>query len=80
MPREAFEQAREVFKTIGQAFDIAAEKVKSDEKAATVGKKGQDLMDKIGGGDGAGAGNPLEGFGQELNAKSNAGLGMPPMG
>jgi len=85
MPREAFDQAREVFKTIGQAFDVAAEKVKADEKTATAGKKGDELMAKIqdglGGGQAAGGdAGPLAGFGQELSAKSNSGMGMPPMG
>lgn len=69
MPREAFDQAREVFKTIGQAFDAAAEKIKADEKLNSADQKGQALMDKLSPED------PLAGFGDQLSAASNQGLG-----
>jgi len=67
IPRSLFDSAKTFVKGFGQALDAADAATKAASKAAGA----QEQM-----GEGLGG---LEGFGAELNAASQSGMGLPPM-
>jgi hypothetical protein len=71
LPRETFDQARTFVKAFGQALDAADAAVKAEEKAAGAHEAMSGIMNPQDAG--------LGGFGEELNAASNSGLGGLPV-
>ena len=68
LPRETFDQARTFIKAFGQALDAADATVKAEEKAAGAHETMSGIINPQ---DATGLG----GFGEELSAASNSGLG-----
>lgn len=70
LSRETFELAKGFIAGLGQAIQAADAQIKAEEKAM----KASATMDQV-----MADGQELAGFGQELSAMSDAGLGLPRM-
>jgi len=68
IPRPIFDQAKEFIRSFGQALEAADAGIKAN-------KKGMDAQMRM-----AESASGLEGFGEELSAMSNGGIGLPPLG
>lgn len=68
LSRETFELAKGFIAGLGQAIQAADAQIKAEEKAMKASAKMDEVML---------AGGELAGFGQELSAMSDAGMGMP---
>jgi hypothetical protein len=69
LPRSTFDLAKGFIAGLSQSIAAAEAKLKSDEKSAKAAATMNETM--------AGAAD-LSGFGQELSAMSDKGLGLPP--
>lgn len=67
IPRPIFEGAKEFIRSFGQALEAADASMKAN-------KKGLDAQARM-----AESAMGLDGFGAELSAASNSGMGLPPM-
>lgn len=67
IPRPIFDGAKEFIRSFGQALEAADAGIKAN-------KKGMEAQGRM-----AESAMGLEGFGEELSAASNSGIGLPPL-